>query len=263
MNRALWIAKTGLDAQETRMSVISNNLANVNTNGFKKGRAVFEDLIYQTIRQPGAQATQEAQLPSGLTLGTGVRTVATEKLFTLGNIVQTDNSLDLAIEGRGFFQILMPNGDMGYTRDGAFQLNADGEVVMSNGYALQPGLVVPEDTQSLAIGKDGTVTAQLPGEVAPVELGNIQLADFVNPAGLQAVGENIYLETGSSGVAQQANPGENGAGTVVQGSLETSNVNMAEELVNMIEAQRAYEVNSKAIAAADGMLQFVNNNLAR
>lgn len=263
MNQALWIAKTGLDAQQTRMSVVSNNLANVNTNGFKKGRAVFEDLIYQTIRQPGAQATQEAQLPSGLTLGTGVRTVATEKLFGQGNIIQTSNSLDIAIQGQGFFQILMPNGELGYTRDGAFQLNADGEVVMSNGYALQPGLVVPQNTQTISIGTDGTVSAQLPGEAAPVELGAIQLADFINPAGLQAVGENIYLETAASGNAQQSNPGQNGVGTVAQGALEASNVNMAEELVNMIETQRAYEVNSKAISAADQMLQYANNNLGR
>lgn len=263
MNQALWIAKTGLDAQQTRMSVVSNNLANVNTTGFKKGRAVFEDLIYQTIRQPGAQATQEAQLPSGLTLGMGARTVATEKLFAQGGFVQTENSLDLAIEGRGFFQILMPNGDMGYTRDGGFQLNANGEVVMSNGYALQPGIVVPQGALSVDVGKDGTITAQLPGQAAPQQLGQIQLADFVNPAGLQAVGENLYLETGASGAVQTANPGQNGAGTVMQGALETSNVNMAEELVNMIETQRAYEVNSKAVAAADQMMQFVNNNLAR
>ncbi|MBK1723669.1 flagellar basal-body rod protein FlgG [Thiocystis violacea] len=261
MNQALWIAKTGLDAQQTRMSVVSNNLANVNTNGYKKGRAVFEDLIYQTIRQPGAQATQEAQLPSGLTLGTGVRTVATEKLFAQGNIIQTENSLDIAIQGRGFFQILMPNGELGYTRDGGFQLNANGEVVMSNGYALQPGLVVPENAQTITIGTDGTVSAQLPDQAAPVQLGNIQLADFVNPAGLQAVGENLYLETAASGNAQQSNPGQNGVGTVIQGALETSNVNMAEELVNMIETQRAYEVNSKAISAADEMLQFANNHL--
>lgn len=263
MNQALWIAKTGLDAQQTRMAVVSNNLANVNTTGYKKGRAVFEDLIYQTIRQPGAQATQDAQLPSGLQLGTGVRTVATEKLFSQGNVVQTQNALDVAIQGRGFFQILTPNGDLAYTRDGGFQVNADGQVVMSNGYALQPGLTVPQGCQSLTIGTDGTVTAQLAGEAEPQNLGVIQLADFVNPAGLQAMGENLYLETAASGAAQQSNPGQNGIGTVIQGSLETSNVNMAEELVNMIETQRAYEVNSKAIASADGMLQFVNNNLAR
>lgn len=263
MNQALWIAKTGLDAQQTRMSVVSNNLANVNTTGFKKGRAVFEDLIYHSCRQHGAQATQETQLPSGLTIGTGVRTVATQKLFEQGSFVQTGNSLDIAIQGQGFFQILMPGGEIGYTRDGSFQLNSAGEVVMSNGYALQPGLVVPENAESITIGKDGTVSVKLPGEVDAVELGQIQLANFINPAGLQPIGENLFRETTASGAPQQSNPGENGFGGVEQCSLETSNVNMAEELVNMIETQRAYEVNSKAIAAADAMLQFVNNNLAR
>ncbi|MBB1073951.1 flagellar basal-body rod protein FlgG [Rhodoferax sp. 4810] len=263
MNQALWIAKTGLDAQQTRMAVVSNNLANVNTTGYKKGRAVFEDLIYQTVRQPGAQATQDAQLPSGLMLGVGVRTVSTEKLFGQGNLVQTENSLDVAIEGRGFFQILLPSGDIGYTRDGSFQINSDGEVVMSNGYPLQPGLTIPEGTLSIAIGKDGTVTAQLPNQAAPQELGNIQLADFINPAGLQPMGENLFLETAASGAAQESTPGINGTGTVMQGMLETSNVNIAEELVNMIETQRSYEANSKVLAAADQMLQFANNNLAR
>ncbi len=263
MNQALWIAKTGLDAQQTRMAVVSNNLANVNTTGYKKGRAVFEDLIYQTVRQPGAQATQDAQLPSGLMLGVGVRTVSTEKLFGQGNLVQTENSLDIAVEGRGFFQILLPSGDIGYTRDGSFQINSDGEVVMSNGYPLQPGLTIPEGTLSIAIGKDGTVTAQLPNQAAPQELGNIQLADFINPAGLQPMGENLFLETAASGAAQESTPGINGVGTVMQGMLETSNVNIAEELVNMIETQRSYEANSKVLAAADQMLQFANNNLAR
>ncbi len=261
MNQALWIAKTGLDAQQTRMAVVSNNLANVNTTGFKKGRAVFEDLIYQTVRQPGAQATQDSQLPSGLTLGTGVRTVATEKMFAEGNIVQTDNSLDIAIEGQGFFQILMPSGETGYTRDGSFQLNADGQVVMSNGYALQPAITVPSDAQSISIGKDGTVSAKLPNQASPVQLGTIQLANFINPAGLQASGENLYQETAASGSPQVSNPGDSGVGTLMQCAVESSNVNMAEELVNMIETQRAYEVNSKAISAADEMLQFVNNNL--
>ncbi|QGU32997.1 flagellar basal-body rod protein FlgG [Thermochromatium tepidum] len=263
MNQALWIAKTGLDAQQTRMSVVSNNLANVNTTGFKKGRAVFEDLIYHSCRPPGTQTTQTTQLPSGLTVGTGVRTVATQKLFAQGSFVETGNPLDLAIEGQGFFQILMPNGEIGYTRDGSFQLNANGEIVTSSGYALQPGLTVPENAESITIGKDGTVSVKLPGATEATELGQIQLANFINPAGLQPLGENLYKETTASGAPQQSNPGENGFGSLVQCSLETSNVNMAEELVNMIETQRAYEVNSKAIAAADGMLQFVNNNLAR
>ncbi|MBK5971040.1 MULTISPECIES: flagellar basal-body rod protein FlgG [Thiorhodovibrio] len=263
MNQALWVAKTGLDAQQTRMTVVSNNLANVNTTGFKKGRAVFEDLIYQTIRQPGAQATQDTQLPSGLMLGVGVRTVATEKLFQQGNMVLTDNALDVAIEGRGFFQILLPNGDMGYTRDGSFQVNSDGEVVMSNGYPLQPGLTVPEETLSITIGQDGTVNAQLPGQPEPQQLGQLQLADFINPAGLQPMGENLFLETAASGAAQESTPGINGLGGLIQGMLETSNVNIAEELVNMIETQRSYEANSKALSTADSMIQFANNNLAR
>ncbi|MBK1647468.1 flagellar basal-body rod protein FlgG [Rhabdochromatium marinum] len=263
MNQALWVAKTGLDAQQTRMSVVSNNLANVNTTGYKKGRPVFEDLLYQTIRQPGAQATQDAQLPSGLMLGVGVRTVSTEKLFQQGDMVLTDNSLDVAIDGRGFFQILLPDGNLGYTRDGSFQINADGEVVMSNGYPLQPGLVIPEETQSISIGADGTVSAQLPGQVDPQQLGQIQLADFINPAGLQPIGENLFLETAASGAAQESAPGINGLGEARQGMLETSNVNIAEELVNMIETQRSYEANTKALSTADAMIQYANNNLGR
>lgn len=263
MNQALWIAKTGLDAQQTRMSVVSNNLANVNTTGHKKGRAIFEDLIYQTIRQPGAQATQDSQLPSGLMLGVGVRTVATEKLFQQGSMVLTDNSLDIAIEGRGFFQIMTPNGEMAYTRDGTFQLNSEGEIVMSNGMPLQPGFTVPEESLSIAIGEDGTVSVRLPDDPDPQELGQIQLADFINPAGLQPVGKNLFLESAASGAPQVSEPGQNGLGGVVQGMLETSNVNIAEELVNMIETQRSYEANSKALATADAMIQFANNNLAR
>ncbi|WPL19761.1 Distal rod protein [Thiorhodovibrio winogradskyi] len=263
MNQALWIAKTGLDAQQTRMSVVSNNLANVNTTGHKKGRAVFEDLIYQTIRQPGAQVTQDAQLPSGLMLGVGVRTVATEKLFQQGSMVLTDNSLDVAIEGRGFFQILLPDGNLGYTRDGTFQLNSEGEVVMSNGYPLQPGLTVPDEALSIMVGEDGTVGVMLPDNPEPQILGQIQLADFINPAGLQPTGKNLFLETAASGAAQEAVPGTNGVGGLIQGMLETSNVNIAEELVNMIETQRSYEANSKALSTADSMIQFANNNLAR
>lgn len=263
MNKALWIAKTGLDAQQTRMSVVSNNLANVNTTGFKKGRAVFQDLIYQTVRQAGAQAAQDTELPSGLTLGTGVRTVATEKMFTQGNVTQTDNSLDMAIEGRGFFQILMPDGNLAYTRDGSFQLNSDGQLVTSGGYEVQPGIVVPEGTQSISVAEDGTVSATVAGNVAPVVVGNLQLADFINPAGLQSIGQNLFTETAASGAPQAGNPGLDGRGRLLQGFLESSNVNTVEELVNMIETQRAYEMNSKAISTADQMLQYVNNNLGR
>ncbi len=261
MNQALWIAKTGLDAQQTRMSVISNNLANVNTTGFKQDRAVFEDLLYQTIRQPGAQSSADTQLPSGLMIGTGVRTVATEKIHTQGSIVQTQNALDVAINGRGFFQILMPDGDIAYTRDGTFQRNSDGDMVMSNGYLLEPAINIPEDVQSITIGMDGTISAQLPNQADSVILGEIELADFVNPTGLQAVGENLFKETAASGVPVVGTPGLDGIGNVYGGSLETSNVNVVTELINMIETQRAYEMNSKAISTADQMLQYASQNL--
>ncbi len=259
--RALWIAKTGLDAQQTKMSVVSNNLANVNTTGFKRDRPVFQDLLYQTVRQPGAQSSENTQLPSGLLIGTGVRTAATEKLFTQGNLTQTDNSLDLAIEGRGFFEILMPDGSVSYTRDGSFQLDSQGQVVTSNGYLLQPGITIPDDTLSITIGTDGTVSALVAGQQQPTEIGSIHLVDFINPAGLYARGGNLFEETASSGGPTPGTPGTTGLGQLNQGSLETSNVNVVEELVNMIETQRAYEINSKAIATADGMLQFVNNNV--
>jgi len=261
MSQALWIAKTGLDAQQTRMAVISNNLANVNTAGFKRGRAVFEDLLYQNVRQVGAQSSQDTQLPSGLSLGTGVRTVSTEKLFTQGNTVETGNNLDVAIQGQGFFQILMPDGTLGYTRDGSFHLDSQGQVVTASGYVVQPAITIPSDAQSITIGSDGTVGVVSPGASAPTQVGSIQLASFVNPTGLQPIGQNLYLESGSSGSAQTGTPGLTGLGTLSQGSIETSNINVVEELVSMIEAQRAYEMNSKAIEATDRMLQFVNNNL--
>ncbi len=261
MNKSLWIGKTGLDAQQTRMAVVANNLANVNTTGFKKGRASFEDLIYQNVRQVGAQAAQNTELPSGLTIGTGVRTVSTEKQFTQGNLVHTDNSFDIAIQGRGFFQILLPDGTVAYTRDGSFQLNSDGQIVTSNGYELEPGIVIPEGAVSCSISVDGIVSVQLAGDPAPIEVGNIQLADFINPGGLEAMGQNLFLETQSSGAPLPGEPGLNGLGTLLQGSLETSNVNTAEELINMIETQRAYETNAKVIAAADQMLQYTNNTL--
>lgn len=261
MNQALWIAKTGLDAQQTRMSVISNNLANVNTTGFKQDRAVFEDLLYQTMRQPGAQSSSSTQLPSGLMVGTGVRTVATEKLHTQGNITQTENALDVAIQGRGFFQILMPDGSLSYTRDGTFQLDSTGQVVMSNGYLLEPGITVPEDAQSITIGSDGTVSVLSAGDNAPTIVGNLDLADFVNPTGLQPIGENLFKETAASGAPIIGTPGLDGFGTTVGGALETSNVNVVTELINMIETQRAYEMNSKAISTSDQMLQYASQNL--
>ena len=259
--RALWVAKSGLDAQQTRMAVISNNLANVNTTGFKKGRAIFDDLMYQNVRQVGAQATQNNQLPTGLQLGTGVRTVATEKIHTQGNVQQTDNALDVAINGRGFLQILMPNGDINYTRDGSFKLDSTGQVVTAGGLALEPAITIPQDSTSITIGLDGTVSVLQPGNAAPVQVGQIQTANFVNPAGLEAVGDNLYRESAASGAPILGTPGEAEYGTLVQGSLETSNVNVVEELVNMIETQRAYEMNSKAISTTDQMLSFVTQQL--
>lgn len=261
MNPALWIAKTGLETQQTRMSVISNNLANVNTTGFKRSRGIFADLVYQNVRQAGAQSSQNTQLPSGLSLGTGVRTVATEKIHTQGNLVQSNNALDLATQGRGFFQILQPDGTVGYTRNGEFQVDSQGQMVNAEGYTLQPAITIPQNAQTVTIGSDGTVSVLLPGNAATTQVGAIQLADFINPAGLQPVGNNVYVETAASGAAQTGNPGLNGLGTLQQGMLESSNVNVVEELVNMIETQRAYEMNSKAISTSDQMLQYVSNNL--
>ncbi len=261
MTSALWVAKTGLDAQQTRMTVISNNLANTNTVGFKKGRAAFEDLLYQNVRQTGAQTSQQSQAAVGLELGTGVRVVATERSFNQGNLLQTDNPLDLAINGRGFFQILLPDGTTAYSRNGAFQLSQDGQMVTDSGYLLQPGISVPADAQSLSVARDGTVSVQLQGQAEPQVIGSLQIASFVNPAGLQAQGENLYVETGASGPPQTGVPGLAGLGRLNQGALESSNVNVVEELVNMIETQRAYELNSKAISTSDQMLAYVNNNL--
>ena len=255
MIRSLWIAKTGLDAQQTQMDVIANNLANVSTSGFKRSRAVFEDLLYQTMRQPGAQSSQQTQLPSGLQLGTGVRPVATERIFTQGNLQQTGNDKDVAIQGAGFFQVLLPDGTTAYTRDGSFQSDSQGQMVTSSGYVVQPAITIPANTQSITIGRDGTVSVTQAGSVAPVQVGSLQLATFINPAGLEAKGENLYVETAASGTANTNTPGSNGAGLLNQGYVETSNVNVAEELVNMIQTQRAYEINSKAITTSDQMLQ--------
>ena len=261
MNQSLWISKTGLDAQQTKMSTISNNLANVGTTGFKRGRAIFEDLLYQNVRQVGAQSSQDTVLPSGLQVGTGTRVVATERLFTQGNLTKTDNALDIAIQGRGFFEILMPDGTQGYTRDGSFHSNDQGLVVTSAGYQLQPPITVPADAMSITVAGDGTVSVQQPGTPAATQIGTVQLNDFINPAGLQARGENLFMESGASGAPQPGNPGLNGLGTLAQGYVESSNVNVVEELVNMIETQRAYEMNSKAITTADQMLQYVSQNL--
>ena len=261
MSSALWIAKTGLEAQQTRMATISNNLANASTTGFKRDRAVFADLIYQNIVQVGASSSEDTQIPSGLNIGTGVRTVATEKLFTQGSIVQTENSLDIAVQGRGFLQILMPDGTVGYTRDGSLQKDSTGQLVTALGFALQPNITIPDNALSVSIGSDGVVSAMTQGSALPTQLGNIQLADFINPTGLQAVGNNLYLESASSGSPQTGTPGLTGLGTLIQGALESSNVNTVEELVNMIETQRAYEMNSKAISTVDQMMQYATNNM--
>ena len=255
MIRSLWIAKTGLDAQQTQLDVISNNLANVSTNGFKRSRAVFEDLLYQTLRQPGAQSSQQTQLPSGLQIGTGVRPVATEKIFTQGNLQQTGNPLDVAIQGNGFFQVLQPDGTTAYTRDGAFQVDNTGALVTSSGYHVQPAVTIPANALSITVGQDGTVSVVLAGSAKPTQVGTLQLVNFVNPTGLQSAGENLYLETASSGTANSNTPGTNGLGRLSPGYVETSNVNVVEEMVNMIQTQRAYEINSKAITTSDQMLQ--------
>ena len=254
MIRSLWISKTGLEAQQTQMDVISNNLANVSTSGFKRARAVFEDLLYQTIRQPGAQSSEQTQLPSGLQLGTGVKPVATERIFTQGNLQQTGNAKDVAIQGNGFFQVLMPDGTTSYTRDGSFQLDSNGQLVTVSGYTVQPAITIPADAQTLTIASDGTVSVTQAGSSAPVTVGTLQLAMFVNPAGLQSLGENLYGETAASGTPRSSAPGSNGAGMLNQGYVETSNVNVVEEMVNMIQTQRAYEINSKAIQTSDQML---------
>ncbi|SEJ07929.1 flagellar basal-body rod protein FlgG [Frateuria terrea] len=259
MFSSLWVAKTGLDAQQTRMDVVSHNLANANTTGFKTSRASFQDLIYQNLRQPGGQTTEQTNAPSGLMLGTGVRVVGNEKLFTQGNPEQTGNSLDVMIQGRGFLQVTMPDGTIAYTRDGSLHMDQNGQVVTANGYAVDPAITIPANAQSIVIGSDGTVSITVPGQAAPQQIGTVQLADFINPAGLQPNGDNLYLETASSGSPQIGQPGLNGLGTLQQGALESSNVNVVEQMVDMIETQRTYEMNSKAVSAADQMLQFLTN----
>jgi flagellar basal-body rod protein FlgG len=257
----MWVAKTGLDAQQTRLNVISNNLANVNTTGFKRDRALFEDLLYQNVRQAGGQTAQATQAPTGLMLGTGTRVVATEKIHAQGNMINTQNALDIAIAGEGMFQIQMPDGTLAYSRDGSFKLSNAGQLVTASGNPLAPPIVIPGNASSITIGEDGTVSVELFAGGGAQQLGQIQIARFVNPAGLQPLGNNLYKQTVASGEPQLLNPGTQAAGTLRQGMLEASNVNVVEEMVNMIETQRAYEINSKAISAADGMLRFLNNNL--
>lgn len=254
MIRSLWIAKTGLDAQQTQMDVVANNLANVGTTSFKRSRAVFEDLMYQKVRQAGGQTSDQTRLPSGLQLGTGVRIVATERIHTQGNPTKTENNKDVSINGNGFFQVQMPDGSTAYTRDGSFQTDANGQLVTASGYAISPAITLPPNSTSLSIGRDGTVAVTQAGSTASVQVGQIQLATFLNPTGLQSNGENLYVETDASGGANQTPPGLAGAGTLSQGYIESSNVNVVEELVNMIQTQRSYEINSKVVQTSDQML---------
>ncbi|MNE24402.1 Flagellar basal-body rod protein FlgG [compost metagenome] len=254
MIRSLWTAKTGLESQQVQMDVIANNLANVSTSGFKRSRAVFEDLLYQNLRQPGAQSTTQTNLPSGLQIGTGVRPVATERLHSQGNLQNTENSRDLAINGNGFFQVLLTDGSPAYTRDGSFQIDQNGQMVTASGYPLEPAITIPENALSVTIAQDGVVSVTEPGSTQSREVGQITLATFINPTGLQSTGENLYLETDSSGPRNESTPGLNGVGVLYQGYVETSNVNVVEEMVSMIQTQRAYEINSKAVQTSDEML---------
>jgi flagellar basal-body rod protein FlgG len=254
MIRSLWIARTGLDAQQTSLDVIANNLANVSTNGFKRARPVFEDLLYQTLRQPGAQSSQSTQVPSGLQLGTGTRPISTVRNFTQGSLQQTGNDLDVAINGAGFFQVLLPDGTTAYTRDGSFQKDNQGQLVTASGYPVQPAVTIPSNALTVTISNDGVVSITTPGTSATTQIGTLQVATFINVGGLEAVGENLYLETASSGTPTPGTPGTNGAGVLNQRYVETSNVNVAEELVSMIQTQRAYELNSKVVSTSDQML---------
>jgi len=261
MHAALYVSKTGLSAQDRQLTTISNNLANTSTIGFKRDRAIFEDLLYQNQRQPGAQQTQETELPSGLQLGAGVRVVATQKEFTQGTLQVTEQSLDIAIDGHGFLQVLQPDGTIAYTRNGQLQINGEGQLVNADGYLLEPAIIVPEGANKITIGANGTVNAYSPGEVEPQQLGDITLVDFINHSGLQPIGGNLFVETVASGNPVQGTPGENGLGVIKQGMLENSNVDIVEEMVNMITTQRAYEMNSKVVSTADQMLQFITQNL--
>ena len=255
MINSLWISKTGMEAQQTQLDVISHNLANVSTTGFKRATAVFEDLMYQNLRQVGSNTSDQTQLPTGLHLGLGVRTVATSRSFAQGTIQQTSNSLDVAIQGNGFFQVTLADGSTNYTRDGSFQLDNQGRLVTASGLPVANGVTVPANAKNVSIATDGTVTATIPGSTAPQQIGSIILATFINPAGLEPQGQNLFAESPASGQPNTGTPGANGIGTVTQGFLETSNVNVVQELITMIQTQRAYEMNSKAIQTSDQMLQ--------
>lgn len=254
MIRSLWTAKSGLQAQQVKMDVVANNLANVNTNGFKRSRVVFEDLLYQNLRQPGASASEQNRLPSGLQIGVGVRPVATERLHSQGGLQETGSSRDLAINGNGFFQVLLPDGTIAYTRDGSFQVDQFGQMVTAGGYPLEPAIMIPDNALSVTVSQDGIVSVTQPGDNQSVEVGQITLANFVNPGGLESIGENLYLETSASGPRNEGIPGMNGLGRLYQNWVETSNVNVVEEMVSMIQTQRAYEINSKAVQTSDEML---------
>ena len=255
MMRSLWTSKTGMEAQQTQLDHISHNLANSATNGYKKSHAVFEDLMYQNLRQAGANSSEQTTLPTGLQVGLGTRAVATARVFSQGNLQQTSSTFDLAVRGNGFFEVQMPDGSAGYTRDGSFQVNAQGQLVTNNGYLLQPAITVPTNAQTVTIGLDGTVTATLPNQTTPQTLGQLQLTNFINPPGLEPKGQNLFGETAASGTPQTGAPGQNSLGQLQQGFVETSNVNVVEELIGMIQTQRAYELNSKAIQTSDQMLQ--------
>ena len=260
MIRSLFIAATGMEAQKLNMDVISNNLANVNTVGYKRSRADFQELIYQNLKTPGALSADGVQVPSGIQLGLGVKPVAVQKIFLQGDFVQTGNNLDMVIEGDGFFQVTRPDGTVAYTRSGAFKLDSNGKIVNSDGYPLEPALTIPANTQSITVGSDGKISVLQAGSKSPSDVGQIQLARFINPGGLQAVGKSLFTPTASSGDAVTGNPGgSEGLGTINQGFIEMSNVNIVEEMVNMIVSQRAYEINSKAVQASDEMLQIANN----
>lgn len=255
MLRSLWISKSGMEAQQMQLDHISNNLSNVATSGYKRSHAAFEDLIYQNLRQTGANSSDQTQLPTGLQIGLGTRAVATARDFTQGNLQQSGNQLDLAIKGNGFFQITMPDGSTAYTRDGSFKLDAQGQIVTNNGYVVQPGITIPSNAQSVTVGSDGIVTVGIPGQATPQNVGQFQMTSFINPQGLEPLGQNLFAETASSGTPNSGAPQANGLGAVQQGFLETSNVNVVEELVQMIQTQRAYELNSKAVSTSDQMLQ--------
>lgn len=262
MNAALWISKTGLDAQNKEISVISNNLANANTIGYKKSRAIFEDLLYQTINQPGGRSAQDTQLPSGLMLGAGTKVVATQKIHTQGDMLTTDNALDVMIQGEGFFEVLLPDGSSSYSRNGQFTMDESGNIVTpGSGYLLQPQVTVPNDAQEIIISQDGEVSVRIQGQADNSIIGQINTVNFVNPAGLEPIGQNLFVETAVSGTPQEGVPGLGGFGMILQGALETSNVNTTEELVNLIQGQRIYEMNSKVISAVDQMLSYINQQL--